>query len=431
MPVKNVKRQTNGCFEGVITGLNDKEKKIISKSVGDKYITESTNKLILKPVNTNGNDFEVRTKDNDVVVSFTQNAPGNSSSYDLFTAILSTATNEDGEVYNIVARFTKDENWDAKLNLFANAGSSGASFDITIPPDAYGNIAMASDLEPLKTSIGNKQDTLESGTNIKTINGNSLLGAGDITVGERPFYELNLNSITDDATLTKEQGEAIYNNGNLLDIKINLNSTGTFYFINGKTKINFGGETFFYNPISLQLFDNMIEGLKFIKNGDTYTISFMIFSEPNTIRIGTNNEIELVNSLEKPFIKTINGQSLVQDGSTADIKLQTQQYRHTITIYEGSTTDGNNICFTAYTPSDTPINSIESFVANIYENKLENTDLNCFGVSGTASALTFYNKIHIGTNLATTTLQKVTGGSVALSTVYATYTITDEHGLLN
>ena len=171
---------------------------------GTNYITESTNKLILKPVNTNGNDFEVRTKDNDVVVSFTQNAPGNSSSYDLFTAILSTATNEDGEVYNIVARFTKDENWDAKLNLFANAGSSGASFDITIPPDANGNIAMASDLEPLKTSIGNKQDTLVSGTNIKTINGESILGSGNIEIsggsgsgsGGSEYFDIHPTNIT-------------------------------------------------------------------------------------------------------------------------------------------------------------------------------------------------------------------------------------------
>ena len=149
---------------------------------GTNYITETTDTLVLKPVNTNGNDFEVRTKDNDAVVSFTQNAPGNSSSYDLFSVILSTAPNEDGELYNIVARFTKDENWDAKLNIFANAGSIGASFDITIPPDAYGNIAMASDLEPLKTSIDNKQDTLVSGTNIKTINGESILGSGNITI---------------------------------------------------------------------------------------------------------------------------------------------------------------------------------------------------------------------------------------------------------
>ena len=149
---------------------------------GTNYITETTDALVLTTVNTNGNKFEVRNKTDDAVVSFTQNAPGNSSSYDLFTAILSTAPNEDGELYNIVASFTKDENWDAKLHIFANAGSSGAGFDITIPPDAYGNIAMASDLEPLKTSIGNKQDKLVSGTNIKTINGESILGSGNIAI---------------------------------------------------------------------------------------------------------------------------------------------------------------------------------------------------------------------------------------------------------
>ena len=158
---------------------------------GTNYITETTDTLVLKPVNTNGNDFEVRTKDNDVVVSFTQNAPGNSSSYDLFSVILSTAPNEDGELYNIVARFTKDENWDAKLNIFANAGSSGASFDITIPPDAYGNIAMASDLTPLKTDIAKavKKDTdaslksltLPTASALKTKDGSSFGGGGETT----------------------------------------------------------------------------------------------------------------------------------------------------------------------------------------------------------------------------------------------------------
>lgn len=34
----------------------------------------------------------------------------------------------------------------------------------------------------IKTKIDTKQDTLVSGTNIKTVNGNSLLGSGDITI---------------------------------------------------------------------------------------------------------------------------------------------------------------------------------------------------------------------------------------------------------
>lgn len=109
---------------------------------------------------------------------------------------------------------------------------------------------------------------------------------------------------------------------------------------------------------------------------------------------------------------------------------QSVLYRHTITIYEGNTQDSNSICFTAYTPSNIPIDSVQDLTASVDgSNKLANTDLECFGVSGTASALVFYNKIHVGTDLASTTLQKATGGSVALSSVYSNYTITDDVSL--
>lgn len=106
---------------------------------------------------------------------------------------------------------------------------------------------------------------------------------------------------------------------------------------------------------------------------------------------------------------------------------QNALYRHTITIYEGNTQDGNSICFTTYTPSNTPIDSIQDLTASADgSNKLANTDLECFGVSGTASALTFYNKIHVGASITNTTLQKVTGGSATLASVYASYTMTDD-----
>ena len=57
MPVKNIKRKTNNGFEGVITGLNDKEKEIISNSVGieanpvDKATVTSTKTLYLGSTN--------------------------------------------------------------------------------------------------------------------------------------------------------------------------------------------------------------------------------------------------------------------------------------------------------------------------------------------------------------------------------------------
>lgn len=40
-----------------------------------------------------------------------------------------------------------------------------------------------SDIDDINTALGGKQDTLVSGTNIKTINGNSILGSGNIATG--------------------------------------------------------------------------------------------------------------------------------------------------------------------------------------------------------------------------------------------------------
>lgn len=41
---------------------------------------------------------------------------------------------------------------------------------------------VVSSQKAISTKIATKQDTLVSGTNIKTVNGNSLLGDGDITI---------------------------------------------------------------------------------------------------------------------------------------------------------------------------------------------------------------------------------------------------------
>lgn len=50
----------------------------------------------------------------------------------------------------------------------------------TFPPQAHNHVI--SDVTNLQTSLDAKQVTLVSGTNIKTVNGNSLLGSGDVVI---------------------------------------------------------------------------------------------------------------------------------------------------------------------------------------------------------------------------------------------------------
>jgi hypothetical protein len=68
-----------------------------------------------------------------------------------------------------------------------NGGSLLGSGDLTISSaaswgDITGTLSSQSDLN---TALSGKQSTLVSGTSIKTVNGNSLLGSGDISIGPR------------------------------------------------------------------------------------------------------------------------------------------------------------------------------------------------------------------------------------------------------
>ena len=65
--------------------------------------------------------------------------------------------------------------WDVWVGLFGQDGT------VATAKDTLGFLD-ASDIVGLSGDIAGKQDTLESGVNIKTINGQSILGGGDITI---------------------------------------------------------------------------------------------------------------------------------------------------------------------------------------------------------------------------------------------------------
>jgi len=90
----------------------------------------------------------------------------------------------------------------------ANAGG-GAWGDIT------GTLSAQTDLQ---SALNAKQATLVSATNIKTVNGNSLVGSGDVVVssGGTPYKKIVgfgvLNNSGDTATLTIYENDTIYTN---------------------------------------------------------------------------------------------------------------------------------------------------------------------------------------------------------------------------
>ena len=71
----------------------------------------------------------------------------------------------------------------------------------------------------IKTALGKKQDTLTSGTNIKTVNSQSLLGSGDVTVGDVTAAD---NNVFTGKNMFNGYGVSI----GTLDMYVNVNVSG-------------------------------------------------------------------------------------------------------------------------------------------------------------------------------------------------------------
>jgi hypothetical protein len=70
-------------------------------------------------------------------------------------------------------------------NILVELSYTSSWSDITGKPTEFtpsAHIHAIGDVTGLQTALNGKQATLESGTNIKTVNGNSLLGSGDIAI---------------------------------------------------------------------------------------------------------------------------------------------------------------------------------------------------------------------------------------------------------
>ena len=84
--------------------------------------------------------------------------------------------------------------------------TSIATGAVTIADIPDGNITLGklhTDVQTPINAVAGKQATLVSGTNIKTVDGNSIVGSGDLEVGAQlgVFYE-NAQAVTSSYTIT-------------------------------------------------------------------------------------------------------------------------------------------------------------------------------------------------------------------------------------
>ena len=298
------------------------------------------------------------------------------SDFEELVKVTPTDINVDANGYAILEHDGTEITGQAKKVKFAQTDKSASFSEVTIPS--------ASDLKT--------KDGTGFGLNILTLNLNECMSEND-------FNEL-VQYINQEIVVAKIYDITLPDLTGVDVVKFNIvSAAGTFH------------TTFYRNSKNISQFNwlcNWANSDNFIQ---MVTITGFTDNTVNTIKY---NGIMQTDASDLATTEQLNAK-------------QPTLYRHTITIYEGNTQDGNSVCFTAYTPSNTPIDSIQDLTASADgSNKLANTDLACFGVSGTAEALVLYNGIHIGTDLASTTFRKAVGGSVAFSSAFATYTITDD-----
>ncbi len=97
--------------------------------------------------------------------------------------------------------------------------------------------ASASELDALETVVAGKQATLVSGTNIKTVNGNSLLGSGNITInsgGSSVTVDTALSTSSTNPVQNKVVTNAIYRKQDALESGTNIKT------INGESLLGSG-----------------------------------------------------------------------------------------------------------------------------------------------------------------------------------------------
>ena len=122
----------------------------------------------------------------------------------------------------------------------AVVGSSSIPFVIDRNPIQIGDVESKSDYPAIIERISAKQDKLVSGTNIKTINGNSLLGTGDITINAEDLNPLKADITALKADVSTLKTDNTQNKTNISNKQDTLVSGTNIKTINGESILGSG-----------------------------------------------------------------------------------------------------------------------------------------------------------------------------------------------
>lgn len=188
--------------------------------------------------------------------------------------------------------------------------TASTEYDYTISTSGVPKEALRSDVQDTLEDVSGKQDVLVSGTNIKTINNQSLLGSGNITIevdgsddGITEAY-----TVVDAGTLTKVVGSSHYNISNTVITAINnAYNSGRIPILIAVLGSDSNIE---FTSIISKSSDNKFYG-EFHTSSNRYYFSSLTYSQLATGAISSEVNVN------ESSLKTVNGNSLLGEGNVS------------------------------------------------------------------------------------------------------------------
>ncbi|UOF77967.1 hypothetical protein [Caudoviricetes sp.] len=165
----------------------------ITDSINKRFITDAQQTVLSNTSGTNTGDAATPAETTTTIGTLISGAIGNTTPVDTDSIGLS-----DSAASNVLKKLT-----------WANVKATLKTYFDTLYA-AVSHTHTQSDITNLTSDLSGKQATLVSGTNIKTINGSSVLGSGDLTISGGSVSDAAYGAGWDGDTTTAPSKNAVY-----------------------------------------------------------------------------------------------------------------------------------------------------------------------------------------------------------------------------